>query len=113
MIILFISASACADKEPKPKTGGILDVGTPAGDLSEGGRTAGHQALLDEALRAEAAGEQLNHRQKWLLDNDETPEPADTISSLRDRMESIKVEKKESFWSTANTLEERQQKIEK
>ena len=44
---------------------------------------------------------------------DETPEPVDTISSLRDRMESTKVEKKESFWSTANTLEERQQKIEK
>ena len=44
---------------------------------------------------------------------DEAPEPVDTIASLRDRMESTKVEKKESFWSTANTLEERQQKMEK
>jgi|GEM_PF-3658638 hypothetical protein len=43
--------------------------------------------------------------------SDDAP-PPEKKAPLRDRMELTKVEEKVSFWSTANTLEERQEKIE-
>ncbi len=43
--------------------------------------------------------------------SDDAP-PPEKKAPLRDRMELTKVEEKASFWSTANTLEERQEKIE-